>query len=92
MADVITWKAVHIDDVSDEVFEVGRAVDIVVDTAVDGMSRGKGRIMVRYRWKDVHIQWLVEEVVEAGERDGWDDMQGVVWLCVVAVRDEKKNG
>ena len=44
MADVITWKAVHIDDVSDEVFEVGRAVDIVVDTAVDGMSRGKGSL------------------------------------------------
>ena len=38
---------VHIDDVSEKVFEVGRAVDIAVDTAVDGMSRGKGRIMVR---------------------------------------------
>ena len=64
MADVITWKAVHIDDVSEEVFEVGRAMDIAVDTAVDIMSRGKGRIMVR--WKEVYIEWLVEEVVEAG--------------------------
>ena len=40
----------------------------------------------------MYIEWLVEEVVEAGDRDGWDDMQGVVWLCVVAVRDEKRNG